>query len=413
MGNCCNSYKNPCSKDPVRGHSFEWRGPWKEGAYYYNDDYVTDFVSYKNVILACKRNHLSDANVEPVLIYDGDNPVDVDSQYWSFVLCSVSANDWDDLKFKIDGDFLSYSTDGGETWIEIGQVSVPIVDHLNSSASDQALSANQGRILDGKISDVSNRVSTIEGSYLTTETDPVFSASSAASISASDIQNWNSKTSNVGTVTGVKLNNITKNPDSNGVVDLGTVVTSEADPTVPSWVKAITQQDINNWNNGSVEETDPVFTSSPAYNISSANIESWNNKVSNVQSDWNATSGLASILNKPTIPEAVTESTVSGWGFTKNAGTVTAVKVNNTTYNPTSGVVDLGTIGGGGASQLNDLSDVTLSSPATGQVLSYDGSKWVNGVLGTMNYEKLTSAQYASRQSAGTLSSSVLYIIVD
>ena len=75
--------------------------------------------------------------------------------------------------------------------------------------------------------------------------------------------------------------------------------------------------------------------------------------------------------------------------------------------------MDLGNIGGGGASQLNDLSDVTLSSPATGQVLSYDGSKWVNGVLGTMNYEKLTSAQYASRQSAGTLSSSVLYIIVD
>ena len=44
-------------------------------------------------------------------------------------------------------------------------------------------------------------------------------------------------------------------------------------------------------------------------------------KVSNVQSDWNATSGAAVILNKPTIPAAVTESTVSGWGFTKNSGT--------------------------------------------------------------------------------------------
>ncbi len=29
------------------------------------------------------------------------------------------------------------------------------------------------------------------------------------------------------------------------------------------------------------------------------------------------------LTNKPTIPSAVTESTVSGWGFTKNAGTVT------------------------------------------------------------------------------------------
>jgi hypothetical protein len=40
-----------------------------------------------------------------------------------------------------------------------------------------------------------------------------------------------------------------------------------------------------------------------------------------VNADWNATSGKAQILNKPTIPTAVTESTVSGWGFTKNTGT--------------------------------------------------------------------------------------------
>lgn len=44
------------------------------------------------------------------------------------------------------------------------------------------------------------------------------------------------------------------------------------------------------------------------------------------------------------IPAAVTESTVSGWGFTKNTGTVTGVKINGTTKNPTSGVVDLGTV---------------------------------------------------------------------
>jgi hypothetical protein len=43
----------------------------------------------------------------------------------------------------------------------------------------------------------------------------------------------------------------------------------------------------------------------------------------NVQSDWNVTdtSSDAYIKNKPTIPSAVTESTVSGWGFTKNTGT--------------------------------------------------------------------------------------------
>lgn len=41
------------------------------------------------------------------------------------------------------------------------------------------------------------------------------------------------------------------------------------------------------------------------------------------------------------VPSAVTESTVSGWGFTKNTGTVTQVKVGTTAYDPTSGVISL------------------------------------------------------------------------
>ena len=45
-------------------------------------------------------------------------------------------------------------------------------------------------------------------------------------ISSTDITNWNSKTDNVGTVTGVKMNGTTNNP-TNGVVDLGSVITSE------------------------------------------------------------------------------------------------------------------------------------------------------------------------------------------
>ena len=63
----------------------------------------------------------------------------------------------------------------------------------------------------------------------------------------------------------------------------------------------------------------------------------------NVQSDWNAASGDAFIKNKPTIPAAVTESTVSGWGFTKNTGTVIGINMNGSSKG-TSGVVDLGTV---------------------------------------------------------------------
>lgn len=42
-------------------------------------------------------------------------------------------------------------------------------------------------------------------------------------------------------------------------------------------------------------------------------------------------------------PPTVTESTVSGWGFTKNTGTVTSVKVGSTSYSPSSGVISLPT----------------------------------------------------------------------
>ena len=54
-----------------------------------------------------------------------------------------------------------------------------------------------------KVSDLTNDSGFIS-SY--TETDPVYSASAAAGITSSDITNWNNKTSNTGTITGVSAN---------------------------------------------------------------------------------------------------------------------------------------------------------------------------------------------------------------
>lgn len=97
-----------------------------------------------------------------------------------------------------------------------------------------------------KTSDLTNDSGFITG-Y--TETDPVYSASAAAGITSSDITNWNGKTSNVGTITGITMNGSSKG--TSGVVNLGTVVTSE---------------------------TDPVFTASAAHGISSTDITNWNAK---------------------------------------------------------------------------------------------------------------------------------------
>lgn len=66
---------------------------------------------------------------------------------------------------------------------------------------------------------------------LQAEADPVFTASPAASISGSDITNWNSKTDNAGTITGITMNGVSKG--ASGVVDLGTVLTS------------VTKEDVN------------------------------------------------------------------------------------------------------------------------------------------------------------------------
>lgn len=88
-----------------------------------------------------------------------------------------------------------------------------------------------------------------------------------------------------GTVTGVKINGTTKNPSS-GVVDLGTVITAH--------------QDIS----GKADKSSlATVATSGSYN---------------------------DLSNKPTIPSAVTETTVSGWGFTKNSGTITKVQANGT-----------------------------------------------------------------------------------
>lgn len=74
-----------------------------------------------------------------------------------------------------------------------------------------------------------------------------------------------------------------------------------------------------------------------------------------VNSDWNASSGVAQILNKPTIPAAQVNS---DW----NASSGLAQILNKPTI-PTT---------------LDSLSDVTAPSPTNGQVLTWNGSAWVN-----------------------------------
>lgn len=91
-------------------------------------------------------------------------------------------------------------------------------------------------------------------------------------------------------------------------------------------------------------ETDPIFSASAAAGITSANITTWNNKsdfsgnyndltnkptipAAQVNSDWNATTGVARILNKPTLATVATSgaySDLSGKPTIPTAGTITS-----------------------------------------------------------------------------------------
>lgn len=160
---------------------------------------------------------------------------------------------------------------------------------------------------DGRtVEDAINQAGTGGGSGgIVTETDPIFSASAAAGIKSSDITNWNSKTSNTGTITGIKMNGDSKG--TSGVVDLGTVITAHQD--ISGKVDKVSGKGLST-NDYTTDEKNKLGGIAAGAEV-------------NVQSDWNVTDTTsdAYIKNKPTIPSAVTESTVSGWGFTKNTGT--------------------------------------------------------------------------------------------
>lgn len=56
------------------------------------------------------------------------------------------------------------------------------------------------------------------------------------------------------------------------------VSSNETDPTVPSFVKSITQANITKWNSALQSESDPTVPSH-VKSITSTNITNWNNKV--------------------------------------------------------------------------------------------------------------------------------------
>lgn len=124
-----------------------------------------------------------------------------------------------------------------------------------------------------------------------------------------------------GILNGVTFNG-TSASVSNGIASISVSIPSE-----------VTEATITGWgftkNSGTLtSESDPIFTSSIAYTITSEDISNWNSKTSNTGTLTGITLNGNSVSVSDGIAEItvaeVTEATVSGWGFTKNSGTLTS-----------------------------------------------------------------------------------------
>ena len=171
-----------------------------------------------------------------------------------------------------------------------------------------------GTKTDGSITLTSNNKGSVdyELEIFATTTEGLFEIINKYKLTESTISNWGF-TKNVGTVTAVVVNGYHYDPEG-GTVDLGTVLTSHQN---------IRTLNTNNNTSQTVSASESISGSGTINLHKVAKTGSYND-----------------LLN---TPAAVTESTVSGWGFTKNTGTITGIKMNGSSKG-TSGVVDLGTV---------------------------------------------------------------------
>lgn len=225
------------------------------------------------------------------------------------------------------------------------------------NSSDFATSA-QGSLADSAVQPGDN-VSTLtnDAGYLTsfTETDPVFSASPAAGITNTKITNWDTaygwgnhatagyltSETYTGTVTSVDMTVPTGlSVSGNPVTSSGTLaVTYSAGYAIPTTVKQ------GNW--------DDAYTFTSAFPSQTGQ-----------SGKYLTTDG--SVLSFATVDALPSQTGNAGKYLTTDGSTASWATINVTPA-------------------LDDLSDVTITSAANGEVLQYNGTAWVNATVASGN----------------------------
>ena len=262
----------------------------------------------------------------------------------------------------------------------INQMMYDEYQYDNAYGNSETPANNNGRFL-YKIEgcyDTLNNSSTSEF----VENDPVFTASPAYRITSTDIDNWNSMVSGGG-ITGITMNG--KSKGTSGVVDLGTVVTEETDPTVPSWAKASTKPTYTASEVGAVPTTRTVNGKELSSDISLTSTDIGavprSRTVNGKALTGNITltaEDVGALPSSTVIPTKVSELTNDS-GFTTNAGTITGITMNGSSKG-TSGVVDLGTV----LTSHQDISGKADKSAAIGSLsLALDSTNYKITLSGT------------------------------
>ena len=181
-------------------------------------------------------------------------------------------------------------------------------------------------------------------------------------------------------------------------------------------------------------ETDPIFSASPSAGITSANISNWNSaynwgdhsivgylQATNTdKANWNQSYSWGNHASAGYLTAEVdTLDSVTGRGNTTinniSVGRLTAGGLLYPNTNGTSGQVltsdgtgniTWSTVSGGGGStvtDIDDLTDVTISTPTSGQVLYYNGSNWTNGVTSSYGDSDVSTHLNTSSATAGQI----------